>query len=45
MRGLAKGYRRLEMSWVLENNLPMNRVLQKLGARIAKTYRLYEYRL
>jgi hypothetical protein len=45
VRGLAKGYRRLEMSWILENNLPMNRVLQKLGARIAKTYQLYDHRL
>lgn len=44
-RVLAKGYRWLEMSWVLENNLPMNRVLQKLGARIAKTYQLYDCRL
>ena len=44
-RGLAKGYRQLEMSWVLESNVPMNRVLQKLGARIAKTYQIYDFRL
>lgn len=41
-RGLAKGYRRMEMSWILESNLAMNRVLQKFGARIAKTYELYD---
>jgi GNAT superfamily N-acetyltransferase len=44
-RGRAKGYRALEMSWILERNLPMNLVLQKGGARIAKTYQLYDYRL
>jgi hypothetical protein len=44
-RGLAKGYRQMEMSWILENNLAMNRVLQKLGARIAKTYGLFDFKL
>jgi hypothetical protein len=44
-RGRAKGYRGLEMSWILESNLPMNLVLQKGGAKIAKTYQLYDYRL
>ena len=42
-RGLAKGYRRLEMSWILANNDAMNLVLQKVGARISKTYRVYDY--
>lgn len=42
-RGLAKGYRRLEMSWILANNDSMNLVLQKVGARISKTYRVYDY--
>jgi hypothetical protein len=44
-RGLAKGYTQMEMSWILENNLPMNRVLQKLGARVAKSYGLFDYKL
>lgn len=44
-RGLAKGYRHLEMSWILADNASMNLVLQKFGAEIAKTYQLYDYRL
>lgn len=39
---LAKGYRRVEMSWILENNLAMNLVLRNIGAEIAKTYQLYD---
>lgn len=40
-----KGYRWAEMSWILENNLMMNRGLQSLGGRIYKTYRFYEKKL
>ncbi len=39
---LPKGYRRAEMSWVLENNAMMNRDIQALGGRIYKIYRIYE---
>lgn len=39
---LAKGYRRVEGSWVLENNTMMNRLSERLGAKRYKTYRLYE---
>ncbi|MCS6963573.1 hypothetical protein [Thermoflexus sp.] len=39
---LPKGYRRAEMSWVLENNLMMNRDIQAMGGRIYKIYRIYE---
>ena len=40
-RAIRKGYERGELSWILESNKPMNRVLQKLGARVYKTYRVY----
>ncbi len=40
--GLPKGYYRSEFSWVLENNIPMINVAEKLGAEIYKTYRLYD---
>ena len=30
------------MSWILENNLPMNLVLRNAGAEVAKTYQLYD---
>lgn len=43
--GIKRGYRWAEMSWVLEDNLLMNRVLKILGARLYKKYRIYEMML
>jgi hypothetical protein len=40
--GLEMGYKTGELSWVLENNLPMNRLAEAVGARVYKTYRVYE---
>ena len=40
--GTEKGFRRAEMSWILETNTLMNRALQMLDAKIYKTYRLYQ---
>lgn len=40
--GLPKHFYRGEFSWVLENNTMMIRVAEMLGARIYKTYRLYD---
>ncbi len=39
---LRKGYTRCEMSWILENNTMVNRIIQRLGGRIYKVYRIYE---
>lgn len=36
------GYESYELSWVLEDNLPMRRICDAGGARIYKTYRLFE---
>lgn len=36
------GIRRIEMSWVLEDNLPMRRLAEAVGGRAYKTYRIYE---
>ena len=41
-KAMAKGYTRCEMSWILENNTMMNRIIQRLGGRVYKTYRIYE---
>ncbi len=41
----AFGFRWIELSWILEDNLPMRRILERLGARAYKTYRLYGRRL
>jgi GNAT superfamily N-acetyltransferase len=40
-----KGFEWIEMSWVLENNDPTNRIVRLLGGEVYKTYRVYEKRL
>jgi GNAT superfamily N-acetyltransferase len=42
---LAKGYQRAEASWVLETNTMMVRILEHLGLKRYKTYRVYEKQL
>jgi hypothetical protein len=37
------GYGDCEMSWILEDNVLMNRSLQMMGAKRYKTYRIYEW--
>lgn len=44
-RGPAAGFPNGEMSWVLENNVMMNRAAQLIGGRHTKTYRIYEMSL
>jgi hypothetical protein len=41
-KGIAKGYEWGEFSWILENNAPMNAALRNIGAKVYKTYRIYE---
>jgi GNAT superfamily N-acetyltransferase len=36
------GYPLVECSWILEDNWPMRRGLERMGARLYKTYRIYE---
>lgn len=43
--GARKGYRWGEMSWVLEDNLPMRQAIEALHGEIYKTYRVYELAL
>lgn len=40
--GTAKGYSWAELSWVLEDNVMMNRVAEGIGAKVYKRYRMYE---
>lgn len=44
MRREAKqlGYEWIELSWILEDNLPMRRIIEAFGTTRYKTYRLYE---
>jgi hypothetical protein len=41
-RAPAAGFPSGEMSWVLDNNLMMNRAAELIGGRRTKTYRIYE---
>jgi GNAT superfamily N-acetyltransferase len=36
------GYQQCELSWILDDNLAMRRICDVAGARIYKTYRIYE---
>lgn len=40
--GMRLGYRSVELSWILEDNQPMRRIAEALGARQYKTYRLFD---
>lgn len=42
-RGIKKGgYERLEFSWVLEENIPIQRIIEIADGRLYKKYRIYE---
>lgn len=41
-RGTAKGYHEGELSWILEDNVMMNRGAVELGGRVYRKYRVYE---
>ena len=41
-RGKAKGYEWAELSWTREDDAPINLGIKSMGARIYKTYRVYE---
>lgn len=40
--GKAKGIKEVEMSWILESNDAMKNIIDILGGRVSKRYRLYE---
>ena len=42
---MKKGYERAEMSWVLEDNVLMQRGCELMGGKLYKKYRLYEKKL
>ena len=43
--GLSRGLEELELSWLLEDNMPVRRVVEMVGGKLVKTYRVYEKRL
>ena len=45
-KGVRKGgYRRVEFSWILEDNIPVQRLVEMIGGRLYKKYRIYEKRI
>lgn len=38
----GRGTKYAELSWILDDNLPMQGILEKIGSRLYKTYRIYE---
>jgi hypothetical protein len=42
-KGVKKGgYRRVEFSWILEDNVPVQRLVEMIGGSLYKKYRIYE---
>jgi hypothetical protein len=39
---LARGMRRVELSWTLEDNRAMRHIKERIGARVYKTYLIYD---
>ena len=44
-KAYEKGYKGGEMSWILEDNLTMNRAIEAFGSKLYKKYRMYEKKL
>jgi hypothetical protein len=38
---MSRGTDHAELSWILEDNAPMRRMIETLGGRVYKTYRIY----
>ena len=43
--GLAHGIKRVELSWILEDNKGMRNILEAINSRVYKTYRIYSKEL
>ena len=39
---LTMGYTHIELSWILEDNMPMRRMIESMNAKPYKTYRVFE---
>lgn len=42
VKGMKKGYNSSELGWVLESNVDMVRVAERIGAKVEKVYRMYQ---
>lgn len=42
-KGIKKGnYKRVEFSWILEDNIPIINIIEMIGGKLYKKYRIYE---
>ncbi len=39
--GLKLGIKEVELSWILEDNMPMRNIIESISGRVYKTYRIY----
>ncbi len=39
---LARGVERAELSWILEDNRDMRRIIERIGGVVSKRYRMYD---
>ncbi|MDP2279514.1 MAG: hypothetical protein Q8K51_14970 [Nitrospirota bacterium] len=45
-KGIKKGrYKRVEFSWILEDNIAVQRIVEMTGGKLYKQYRIYEKKL
>ena len=44
-QSVARGIDSVEMSWILENNAGMRNIIETIGGRVSKRYRMYEKNL
>jgi hypothetical protein len=42
---LKRGVKEVELSWILEDNMRMRSIIESLGGRVHKTYRIYSKKL
>jgi hypothetical protein len=38
---LKRGLKEVELSWILEDNMSMRRIIESTGGKVYKTYRMY----
>ena len=43
--GLKRGIKKVELSWILEDNKGMRNIIESIGGRVYKTYRIYSKQL
>ncbi|MGD8256734.1 MAG: N-acetyltransferase, partial [Desulfobacterales bacterium] len=39
--GLKLGIKKVELSWILEDNMGMRNIIENISGRVYKTYRIY----